>query len=108
MLYYHLIVEDNKGETRFLKNESNLDKIKEKARKYINNEDFRVDGYVFNKLTNVKRFKIITTEKLPEEIAKFKTQECIKDRIFLSYTDEDILKSDKFTKDITDDVLDNL
>ena len=108
MTYYHLIVEDKNGNTRFLKDQEDLKVINEKSTQYINNEDFRIDGYTFNKKTNVERFKIVSTEAPLKQIADLKTNECIRNRIIMSYSEEDVVNSNKLSKDITDEVLDNL
>lgn len=102
-MYYQVLIETE------LKTLYELD-IKEKdtlmrdiVQPYLDNKEFIVDGYNINQ-SKIRRLKIMTTEKSVYMLSKYENDN-IEPGIIMYISPQDILTYDKYTKDITREIL---
>ena len=115
MMFYHVLVENNEKD----KDGKNIqyhrldiddrEKVLEKfAVRYLKGQPLSVDGYLIN---NAYRFVVTQSELNTEAIRKFKQNELdIKQKILrvyssFRYSREIVSRDEQYTKDITDEIL---
>ena len=115
MMFYHVLVENNEKD----KNGKNIqyhqldiddrEKVLEKfAVRYLKGQPLRVDGYLID---NACRFVVTQSELNTEAIRKFKQdvldrkQESLHIYSFFRYSREIVSRDEQYTKDITDEIL---
>ncbi len=105
-MYYHLIIEQTikNSEKIYVYDLSEEQLINDYVEPYSSGKCFIVDGYNLDK-TTISRFKIVSTENMVlDEISKIRAQN---KRFSIMFNKENIVDSDTYSKDETNNILKN-
>ena len=102
-MYYHLVMFDDKGVEKYLKNESDISNIENIINDFKNNKFIHVNGYIFNP-KDITRIKVIKTERTLLDTLSHKAQiNPIIGTRYLSLKDTDVFNDEDLSKDISNE-----
>lgn len=108
-MYYHVLVETNeKKGSKYVelicKDMANLNTIIcDICKPFISGQEFMIDGYFLTK-KEVHRLKVCCSQEKLEKYVKYE-YDALPPNIIMTITDKNIIENDKYTKDITKEVL---
>lgn len=113
-MYYQILIETTEkiGKSKENKVITDIDIVNKNEiiedilRPYLRNEQFTVNGYILNKV-DIVRLKIMTTEKSARELSKYENDN-MPDGFLVYVSPQDILRYDRYTIDVTKQLLDEI